>query len=120
MRAVGIEVTRDGYIRAAYGDNDIPKSWTPEHEMELPEELQDWTLFPPELRPLEPPDDAEAEEAQSGPAPTESGAPTPSVEYARIIKGHEASPEFPSCVCRGGQDDRDYWREAIEAADPCV
>jgi len=59
MRAVGIEVTRDGYIRAAYGDNDIPKSWTPEHEMELPEELQDWTLFPPELRPLEPPDDAE-------------------------------------------------------------
>jgi len=49
MRAVGIEVTRDGYIRAAYGDNDIPKSWTPEHEMELPEELQDWTLFPPEL-----------------------------------------------------------------------
>ena len=44
MRNVGIAVTRENYIVAAYGVHPLP-IWTAELEAELPEELQDWGLF---------------------------------------------------------------------------
>ena len=42
LRAAGMAVTRENWIDAAYGV-DQPDPWTPEHESELPEELQDWS-----------------------------------------------------------------------------
>ena len=43
MRRAGIPITRENYIAAAWG-NPLPE-WTAELEFELPEELQDWSLF---------------------------------------------------------------------------
>jgi hypothetical protein len=45
MEAVGIEVTRENYIAANWSEDLLPKKWTAEYEMELPEELQHWSLF---------------------------------------------------------------------------
>jgi hypothetical protein len=43
--ALGSEpVSRDDYINFVYG-KDLPDEWTPEHEEQLPEELQDWNRF---------------------------------------------------------------------------
>lgn len=43
LKEAGIEPTRENYIEAAWG---LPlPPWTAELELELPEELQDWTLF---------------------------------------------------------------------------
>jgi hypothetical protein len=39
MKAHNIPITREAYLQLAYG-NDPPQPWTPEHEAELPEELQ--------------------------------------------------------------------------------
>ena len=36
--------TREDYIWATWG-NDPPEPWTAELEAQLPEELQDWSLF---------------------------------------------------------------------------
>ncbi len=44
MEANGVEVTRENYIDAAFG-NTPPDPWTADDEAELPEELQDWDLF---------------------------------------------------------------------------
>lgn len=41
----GQAYTRENYIRANWG-RDVPwEEWTGEHEQELPEDLQDWSLF---------------------------------------------------------------------------
>lgn len=42
MLSAGITPTREGWIDLAYG-NDIPDPWTTENEVEVPEELQDWS-----------------------------------------------------------------------------
>jgi hypothetical protein len=34
-----VPITRETYLELAYG-NELPDPWTPEHEAELPEELQ--------------------------------------------------------------------------------
>ena len=44
MKKTGVPVTRENYIGLAWGEP-LPEPWTAELEMELPEELQDWTLF---------------------------------------------------------------------------
>lgn len=43
MKRLGIEPTRANYIWLNWGP--APDNWTPEMEMELPEELQDWSIF---------------------------------------------------------------------------
>jgi len=43
IEKAGLPVTRATYIEVNWG-NPLPE-WTAELEMELPEELQDWTLF---------------------------------------------------------------------------
>jgi hypothetical protein len=40
----GVPVTRANYIAMSWGD-DIVEEWTSEHELELPEELQDWSRY---------------------------------------------------------------------------
>jgi hypothetical protein len=42
MRKHGMPITRENYIRLNYGA-EPPREWTLEHELELPDELQDWT-----------------------------------------------------------------------------
>lgn len=42
----GIPVTRENYIRCNWTPDIMPDPWTVEDEAELPEELQDYTLFP--------------------------------------------------------------------------
>jgi hypothetical protein len=42
LRAAGMEVTRENWIGAAYGD-EVPDPWSMEDELSLPEELQDWS-----------------------------------------------------------------------------
>jgi len=44
MEDDGDPITRASYIALAYG-NTPPSPWLPEHEEELPDELQDWTIF---------------------------------------------------------------------------
>lgn len=44
MQENGIPVTRENYIVLDYL-GELPKDWTPEHEEELPEQLQDWDRF---------------------------------------------------------------------------
>jgi hypothetical protein len=39
-----LPITREGYIAFAYGKEE-PAEWTPEHESNLPPELQDWSVF---------------------------------------------------------------------------
>jgi len=43
MKKAGVPVTRENYIDMAWGQP-LPE-WTAELEMELPKELQDWSLF---------------------------------------------------------------------------
>ena len=43
IKEAGLPVTRANYIEIAWG-LPVPE-WTAELELELPEELQDWTLF---------------------------------------------------------------------------
>jgi hypothetical protein len=43
MKEAGIPVTRENYIATSWGEP-LPE-WTAELEAELPEELQDWSLF---------------------------------------------------------------------------
>ena len=43
LEEAGIPVTRENYIDLAWG-NPLPQ-WTAELEAQLPEELQDWSLF---------------------------------------------------------------------------
>jgi hypothetical protein len=43
MEKAGVEVTRENYINLVWGEP-LPE-WTAELEDELPEELQDWSLF---------------------------------------------------------------------------
>ena len=43
MKEAGIPVTRENYIATNWGEP-LP-GWTSELEAELPEELQDWSLF---------------------------------------------------------------------------
>jgi len=43
MRKNGQPVTRENYIALAWPE--VPVPWLPEHEAELPEELQDWSVF---------------------------------------------------------------------------
>jgi hypothetical protein len=40
----GLPVDRENYIAFNWVGN-LPQEWTPEYESELPEHLQDWTLF---------------------------------------------------------------------------
>jgi hypothetical protein len=52
MKKSGIPITRENYIEVAWGEP-LPE-WDAALESELPEELQDWTLFEvdgPELKP---------------------------------------------------------------------
>jgi hypothetical protein len=44
MRKEGVPLTRENYLKRAYGD-DLPEVWGAEHESELPAELQDWSQF---------------------------------------------------------------------------
>ncbi len=44
MVANNVPVTRDEWIRLNWGD-DVPDPWTDANEMELPEQLRDWSLF---------------------------------------------------------------------------
>lgn len=46
MKRDGVPITRERYIRRAYGADNIPNPWTAEHEAELPEQLQDHIRFP--------------------------------------------------------------------------
>jgi hypothetical protein len=41
---LGLPRTRENWIANAWGGLAI-EEWTPEHERELPEDLQDWSLF---------------------------------------------------------------------------
>ena len=43
MEAHGVSVTRENYI--ALNWSTLPDPWLPEHEAELPEQLQNWTIF---------------------------------------------------------------------------
>jgi len=43
MKGADIPITRQNYIDTNWGDPDL--KWTAELEEELPEELQDWSLF---------------------------------------------------------------------------
>ncbi len=43
LAANGIPVTRENYIDLAWGAN--PPEWNAELEAELPQELQNWSLF---------------------------------------------------------------------------
>lgn len=43
MRADGTPITRENYIEMAWPE--VPDPWLPEHEAELPVELQDWSQF---------------------------------------------------------------------------
>ena len=43
MRECGVPVTRENYIAMNWGEP-LP-AWTAELEMELPDELQDWSRF---------------------------------------------------------------------------
>jgi len=67
MRKHGADVTREDYIDMAWG-NDVPEPWTLEHELELPDELQDFSKVVPDRRaeeepePDEPEADADAED----------------------------------------------------------
>lgn len=40
MKREGLPLTREKYLGLAYGQ-ELPDPWTPEHEAELPEELQE-------------------------------------------------------------------------------
>jgi len=44
MKEAGIPVTRENYYIAMNWGEPVPE-WTAELEAELPEELQDWSLF---------------------------------------------------------------------------
>lgn len=44
MRREKILLTRKNYIALNYL-GELPDDWTPEDEADLPEELQDWSLF---------------------------------------------------------------------------
>ena len=44
MKKAGIPVTRQNYIEANWG-MPLPSPWDAEYETELPEDLQDWSLF---------------------------------------------------------------------------
>jgi DNA-binding PadR family transcriptional regulator len=39
-----LPITREAFIQLAYGKEE-PAEWTPEHESNLPAELQDWSVF---------------------------------------------------------------------------
>jgi hypothetical protein len=39
MKQHNVPIKRETYLQLAYG-NELPDPWTPEHEAELPEELQ--------------------------------------------------------------------------------
>ena len=41
----GLPVDRENYIAANWMGDALPAVWTPEYENELPEHLQDWSLF---------------------------------------------------------------------------
>jgi len=43
MNKHSIPVTRENYIEQAWPE--VPSPWLPEHEAELPEQLQDWAVF---------------------------------------------------------------------------
>lgn len=43
MNRAGLAITRENYIKTNWGDPDL--EWTAELEAELPDELQDWSLF---------------------------------------------------------------------------
>jgi hypothetical protein len=43
MREHGVPITRDKFIALNWGN--VPDPWTPEDEDNLPEELQDWSIF---------------------------------------------------------------------------
>jgi len=43
MESEGLDITRENYIAFNWGSGIT--EWTPEHEAELPEELQDWSQF---------------------------------------------------------------------------
>jgi hypothetical protein len=42
MVSAGIKPSRQDWIDLAYGD-EVPTPWTAENEVEVPEELQDWS-----------------------------------------------------------------------------
>jgi hypothetical protein len=44
MKQDGIPLTRDNYLHVAYF-GETPDPWTPEHEADLPVELQDFSRF---------------------------------------------------------------------------
>jgi hypothetical protein len=46
MKEKGLPITREKYLGLAYGQ-ELPDPWTPEHEAELPEELQEHADSPP-------------------------------------------------------------------------
>jgi len=43
LKRSGTPVTRENYIRRNWVP--VPQPWTPEHEAELPPELQNWAVF---------------------------------------------------------------------------
>ena len=68
MRESGVPITRENYIDAAWGGE--PPPWNAELEAQLPEELQDWSLYkvergelvlrkPSKPPPYEPPQEGE-------------------------------------------------------------
>ncbi|HEX8836272.1 MAG TPA: hypothetical protein VF748_04990 [Candidatus Acidoferrum sp.] len=44
MAMDGVPLTRANYIKRNWSP--LPDPWLPEHEAALPEQLQDWSLFP--------------------------------------------------------------------------
>jgi len=44
MRRLGIPETRENYLDCCYDDGNRPEEWGAEHEMQLPEHLQDPSL----------------------------------------------------------------------------
>lgn len=46
LKAKGLPITRENYIRENWGD--IPEFWTADHELSLPRSLQDWSWAGPD------------------------------------------------------------------------
>jgi hypothetical protein len=55
MKKRGVPITRENFIREAFADG-IPDPWLIEYEAELPEELQDFSIFGPHFGPKPEPD----------------------------------------------------------------
>jgi hypothetical protein len=99
MKAHNVPVTREKYLALAYGE-DLPDPWMPEHEAELPEELQStvddavqlelWDYDP--AQPRAPAGTSEGGQWTSGgaePSPTPGAVPVFTTRGNEILRGGE-------------------------------